>query len=347
MFNRFCYVVIILASLALVGGAHAAGKSKTGSGTIYVIDDAGGTITIKNSSGAFTTVNVTRKSKISRNKKKTTLGGLVLGDDAKIVFDNSNNVKQIGASGPVVSTVSGGVDDVNSGTGEVHFENGSFVTDSSTRVVRNGKVTSLNALTILDKITAHVVRGSSLSHSSELQIGDDNAIDIQAEGPEEAEVRGTIAAVGATTVTITPKAGGADVTVNVTADTLIAVSGSPVAITALAVGSPAEAEYDPTTLNAFRIEAENEVEDAEVEGLITAIDTAAGTVTITDALANPITLFVDASTRIERNDAPATIFDLQINDPVKAEYNDVTLVANEIEVEAEVNDNVGDDHGAI
>ena len=351
MLKRFSFVLFLIASVAIVGGAQAASKSKTASGTIYVVDNAGGTITIKNSSGAVTTVNVTRKSKISRNKKKTTLGGLVLGDNATVVFDNSNNLKQIGASGPAVTTVSGGIDDVNSGTGSVHFENGSFVTDGSTRVVRNGKVTSLNALTVLDKITAHLVPGGSLGRSSELEAGDDNAVDIQAEGPEEAEVRGTIAAVGASTVTITPKTGGADVTVNVTADTLIAVSGSPVAITALTAGSPAEAEYDPITLNAFRIEAENEVEDAEVEGTITAIDTTAGTVTITDALANAITLFVDASTRIERDDAAATIFDLQVNDPVKAEYNNVTLVANEIEVEAEVNDNVGDnigdDHGAI
>lgn len=347
MFKRIGYFVILMASIAVVTPANAGSKFKSATGTVYVIDDSSHTIMLKDSNGVVTTVNVTTKSKMTRNKKKSSLGGLVLGDNATVVFDNSNNIKQISTSGPAVVTVSGGVDDVNSGTGAVHFENGSFITDHTTRVVRNGKITSLNALTVFDKITAHLPAASSLSRSGEIEPGDDNAVDIQAEGPEESEVRGTIAAIGATTVTITPKSGGADVTVNVTPDTLIALSGNAVAIGDLIAGSPVEAEFDPITLNAFRIEVENEVEDAEVAGTITAIDTTAGTVTISDGLGNPITLFVDASTRIERNDAAATLFDLQVNDPVKAEYNNVTLVANEIEVETEAGDDVGDDHGSI
>jgi len=348
MLKRFSYVVIFIGAIVFAGSAGAASKTKSSHGTIYIIDDSTRTVTLKDSNGVLTTLNVTLKSKFSRNKKKTTFGGLVLGDNATVVFDNSDNLKQIGAAGPAVTTVQGGVDDVNSGTGEVHFEHGSFVTDARTRVVRNGKVTSLNALTVFDKITAHVVPGSASGHSSQLEAGDDNAVDIQAEGPEETEVRGTIAAIGASTVTITPKIGGADVIVNVTADTLIALGGNAVTINNLVIGSPVEVHYDPVTFNAFRIEAENEVEDAEVEGTIAAIDTAAGTVTITDGLGNPITLVVDASTRIERNDAAATIFELQINDPVKAEYNIATLVANEIEVEVEAeNNDVGDDHGGV
>src|SRR5690349_2549258 len=190
MFKRFAYVVTLAASIALVGSvAAAAGKSKSASasGTVYVIDDSSDTITLKGANGTLITVNVTSKSKMSRNKKKTTLGGLVLGDNATVVFDNSNNLKQISSSGRAVVTVSGGIDDVNSGTGAVHFENGSFVTDHTTRVVRNGKITSLNALTVFDKITAHLPAASSLSHSSQVEPGDDNAVDILAEGPEESE----------------------------------------------------------------------------------------------------------------------------------------------------------------
>jgi len=347
MLKRISCTIVLIAGLACVGSAEAASKLKSASGTVYVIDDSSRTITLKDSSGGLTTINVTSKSKMTRNKKKTNLTGLVLGDNATVVFDNSNNLKQISGSGTAVVTVSGGVDDVNSGTGAVHFENGSFVTDHTTRVVRNGKITSLNALTVFDKITAHLPAASALIRSSEPEPGDDRAVDIQAEGPEESEVRGTIAAVGAATVTITPKTGGADVTVNVTPATLIALSGNAAALGDLTAGSPVEAEYDPITLNAFRIEVENEIEDAEVDGTITAIDTTAGTVTIADALGTPITLFVDASTRIERDDAPATIFDLKVNDPVKAEYNNVTLGAHEIEVETEANDDAGDDHGSI
>ena len=95
--------------------------------------------------------------------------------------------------------------------------------------------------------------------------------------------------IGANTVTITPKNGGANVTVNVSVDALIEVGDTPATINDLTVGLPVEAEYDPTTSSAFRIEAETEGEDDEVKGTITAIDMALGTVTITDSNGTPIT----------------------------------------------------------
>jgi hypothetical protein len=70
------------------------------------------------------------------------------------------------------------------------------------------------------------------------------------------------------------------VTVNVTADTLIEACDGGTTIDALTIGLFVEAEYDPLTFNAFRIDSECEGEEGEAEGPITAIDTGAGTVTI-------------------------------------------------------------------
>ncbi len=336
-FMTIAFVVLLLGWGISAGELQAAGSSNSLNGTLYIVDVTGHTVTLKDANRTVTILNVTRKSKIVRNKKKTNLAGLVLGDQIAALFDNSNNAKQLAATGPVVSTVQGGVTNVNSGTGVVQIEkkNGSknAQTSGQTRVVRNGKIASLKSLTRLDKVTTHLTPSGSLVKSS---AGVEDAVDIQAEGPEENEVSGTIFAVDTVavpnTVTITPKDGGPNVTVNITLDTLIEVGGAAATVNDLAVDMFVEAEYDPLTLNAFRIEAESEEDEGEVEGVINAVDTGLGTITI-DSNGTLVTLIVDASTKIELNDAPAFLADLQthIGDPVSAEYNSVTMVAHEIE----------------
>jgi Cu/Ag efflux protein CusF len=338
MLKRFMtigFVVLLLGWGISAGELQAAGSSNSLNGTLYIVDVTGHSVTLKDANGTATILNVTRKTKMLRNNKKVNLAGLVLGDQVAALFDNSNNAKQLAATGPVVSTLQGGVGNVTSGTGVVQIANRRSTTNAQTnvqtRVVRNGKISSLKSLTLLDKITTHLAPAGSLIHSpTQISLGVDDAVDILADGPEESDISGTISAVdtGANTVTITPKDGSPDVT----ADTLIEVGGVPATINDLAVDMFIEAEYDPTTLNAFRIEAENPEEEAEAEGPITAIDTVAGTVTI-DCYGTPVTVIVDASTQIKRNDAPATLTDLQVGDEASAEYNSVTMVAHEVETE--------------
>lgn len=337
-------VLILLVGIGIPSGAlQAAGSSNSLNGTLYIVDVTGHSVTLKDANGTATILNVTRKSKMLRNNKKVNLAGLVLGDQVAALFDNSNNAKQLAATGPVVSTLQGGVGNVTSGTGVVQIANRRSTTNAQTnvqtRVVRNGKISSLKSLTLLDKITTHLAPAGSLIHSPTLStLSSEDAVDIQAEGPEENEVSGTIFAVDTVavpnTVTITPKDGGPNVTVNITLDTLIEVGGAAATVDDLAVDMFVEAEYDPLTLNAFRIEAESEEDEGEVEGVINAVDTGLGTITI-DSNGTLVTLIVDASTKIELNDAPAFLADLQthIGDPVSAEYNSVTMVAHEIETE--------------
>ena len=257
-----------------------------------------------------------------------------------------------------MNTVQGGVGNVTSGTGIVQIATRKISknaqTNIQTRVARNGKVASLSSLTLLGHATVHLATGSLLTQSpcQGTPPAGGTALDVQAEGPEESGVSGKILAVDPgspgdplavppvpptpATVTIRPKDGGLGVTVNVTPDTLIEVGGAPATTADLAVAMFVEAENDPVTFNAFRIEAENEGKDAEVEGVITAVDTPlAGTVTIQDSNLKLVTLCVDASTKIERNDAPAILSDLQVGDPVSAEYNALTMVAKEIEAGTE------------
>lgn len=370
--------ILALALLALgllLTSEPASGKKSppiTIQGTIYAVDPSGSTVTLKDGAGTLTTLDVTRKSKLRRNNKKVALSGLVLGDQATAQYDALNDIKQLNSAGLPVTTLQGNVIGVNSGSGDVQLTNGSFGTNAQTRIVRNGKITSLGSLTSQDHVTAHVTNGNALLHHSETgqgeEEGDHTAVDIHVEGPEEAEIKGTISAIDllAKTVTITPFEGGADVTVNVTANTIIKIedehgdyeyeydgggegggegdggeADDAGTIEDLIVGLAVEVVYDPATFDAFKIEVENEEEEGYAEGPITAIDLVAGTVTI-DCYGTPVTLFVDASTKIKRNGETAVFADLQIGDEAMAEYNLVTMIAKEIEVYVE---GEGDDDG--
>jgi hypothetical protein len=348
---------------------HSAATSSL-SGSLYIVNTAGQSVTVKDALGKTTTLTITRKTKFRRNNKGARLNGLVLGDQVTVVFDSANNATQITANGPTVSTVQGGVRSVTSGTGIVQIVKNSVSTGGQTRIIRNGKFTSLKSLTLLDTVTSHVTKASSGKSASTSSVF--SALDIQAEGPEESEIHGTIVTVtpanpgdpsaippvppSPAMVTIHPADGvSPDITLIITDTTLIELDDHLGTFADLQVGMSVEAEYDPITLAAFRIESDDEEEDAEIEGTITAIDLSCTlvvvppalplpcTVTITPSVGSPVILIVDATTKIERDDAPALLTDLKVGDPVEAEYNIVTMVAKEIEVELEDGEGGGED----
>ena len=134
-------------------------------------------------------------------------------------------------------------------------------------------------------------------------------------------------------------------TVNVTADTEIEVGDDDdnATISALLVGMVVEAKFDPVTFDAFRIEDEGEDEEGEIEGTATAVDAVNGTITILDEDGHSVTLIVDASTEIERDDAPAFLADILVGDQVAAKFDSTTLVASRLKAESADDD--GDDDG--
>jgi hypothetical protein len=193
-------------------------------------------------------------------------------------------------------------------------------TNANTRISRNGQIVALRQITLKDTLVAHVAMGTNI------------ALDVVGDGPNESEVHGVISGISANNVTITPDDGSPAVTIVVGTTTLIEVNDAAGTLADLLVGEAVEAEYDPATFAAFSIDVKGEEEDAEVEGTVASVDTTAGTVTITPQGGGPnVTLIVNAGTEIDVNDEGATLADIEVGMPIKAEYDAVSLLASEIE----------------
>jgi len=145
----------------------------------------------------------------------------------------------------------------------------------------------------------------------------------------EAKAKGFIAAVdvNAGTITVSDRKNGL-VTVGVDSSTEIRKNGNKNAtISDLTIGDRVDARYDPTTLIANRVR----VKSAKVEGVLTAVDLGNSTVTITPSGGSPITLFVTADTKIERNEEHVTLADLQVGDLAEARFDGNTAIKIETE----------------
>ncbi|MGC8840226.1 MAG: DUF5666 domain-containing protein [Candidatus Sumerlaeaceae bacterium] len=201
----------------------------------------------------------------------------------------------------------------------------------ATQIKRNGVAATLGDLVVGDRIEAKYDAATR------------NAIKIEAKNgtlpppPRLIEVHGTIAAVDVATssITVTPSSGGADVALTVTSLTVIKCDDRLLTLADIAVGASVEVKYNPTTLEAVKIELKDCGEDVETEvkGTVTAVDAGANSVTVAPKNGAPLlTLSVDASTAICKNGLPATLADIQVGDCVEVHYDPNTLVALKIEV---------------
>ncbi len=133
--------------------------------------------------------------------------------------------------------------------------------NASTVITRNGAPATLADLVFGDQVEAKY--DSATMTASYIKVEDT---------AQQAEIEGSITAVDTTlgTVTISGEGDGGsgsssgdsftpmDVTVNVTTSTVIMLDGSPVPLSMLQVGMQAEAQYDPTSMNANFLEAESQ-----------------------------------------------------------------------------------------
>ncbi|MBI4671170.1 MAG: hypothetical protein HY741_05825 [Chloroflexi bacterium] len=316
-------VLIVLTLFVAAGQAtHAAPDKATVKGVVHTINLNAKTVSIKKKDGTTITLKSVGTTAFKRNGAVSNLKGLSLRDKVTAVYNPANlNAARFKAKGPAIKDISGGVTAASKSNGIVTLGTTKVHITTSTKIARNGELVSMSSLTRQDKLVAHVKEGTSV------------ALDLVGNGPEEGEVHGTISAIVGSNITITPNNGAADVTVIVVADTMIEVDEHDATLADLAVGQKAEAHYDPTTMNAFEIEAKtlDEDEDAHISGVVAAVDTGAGTITITpnDGSAD-VTLIVTPTTEIEVNDEGATLADIQVGMPVRAEYNATTLEAFEI-----------------
>ncbi|MBI5942958.1 MAG: hypothetical protein HY864_01205 [Chloroflexi bacterium] len=229
----------------------------------------------------------------------------------------SGTISAVGASSLTITPKKGGADVT-------------VTVDASTRIKRNGKTALLSDFQVGEKVEAKYDKTSMLASKVEAKTrsGGSNS---------NGELKGTISAVGAGSLTITPKKGGADVTITVDASTRIKRGGKTALLTDLQVGDKVEAKYNKTTMLASKVEAKSatsggkdSTKKGEVRGVISAIGSATVTITPSKGGAD-VTLMVDSSTRYERGRTHITLADLMVGDRVEAKYNPTTMLASKIE----------------
>jgi Cu/Ag efflux protein CusF len=199
-------------------------------GTITAIGT--NTVAITPTTGAAVTVNVTSDTKIIRNRQPATLADLQENDKVEVSYDSNNNAVVIEAH-IKTSEVRGTITAINGAAVTVTPATGAAVTvnvTADTKVLRNGQPAALTDLQKTDRAKAVY------------NAANNNALVLEAH-VKVTEVRGTITAIGANTVTITSAAGAA-VTVNITADTKIVRNRQPATLADLKKNDKAEASYD-------------------------------------------------------------------------------------------------------
>jgi small nuclear ribonucleoprotein (snRNP)-like protein len=332
MFRKTTHVLTVLSVVfGMLAAATPAFASSSGSelkGIIASVDTSANTVTIAPKDGsANVTVNVDTSTKIKRNGKSASIADLLVGDKAEVKYNPSTMLaSKIEASinWTELKGVIAAVDTTANTVTITPSKGGANVTlnvDASTKIKRNGKSAALAELQVSDKVESKYNGATLLASKIEAKTN-------------TAELKGVIAAVDTTasTVTITPSKGGADVTLTVDASTLIKRNGKSAALADLLVGDKVEAKYNPVTMLASKIEVKSSY--SELKGKIAAVDTTANTVTITPSKGGAdVTLNVDSSTIIKKNDVTITLADLVVGDMVEAKYSPATMLAAKIEVE--------------
>jgi hypothetical protein len=347
------FLSLFLLGLALPAMAAAAsgGRPATVSGQIVSLSTAAQTLTVQTGDGTQAVFHVTPASHLWRNGSSVGLAGLALRDAVLTaqVDRRTLRVATLRARGPAVTTTRGSLLSLDSTLQSLSVSTPAgprdFLLAPSTLFVRNGHAATAADLTARDSLLVHALVGST---------AEPVAADVEADGPEAAEVEGTITAVSGGDVTITPEHGPA-VTVHVNDSTLIRLHSAGGETTGtladLKTGMKAEAGFDPVSFVALRIEAKpadgGHGHQAHVEGTVGAVDAGAGTITINPRTGAPVSLTTSSSTRITRNGAAATLADLKAGDRVAAQYDPTTKVATRIEAESETEHEPSEVEGSV
>ncbi len=120
--------------------------------------------------------------------------------------------------------------------------------NASTKIKRNDRSAALADLLVGDKVEAKYNPSTMIASKIEAK--------SQGGQPGKSEIKGTIASVdtAASTITITPSKGGADITFKVDASTIIKKGKKIVTLDALTAGDRVEVKYNPATMLAIKIE---------------------------------------------------------------------------------------------
>src|SRR5258708_21704646 len=176
-------LAVTLGTASAAGGRGGGGGSNTVpiTGTISTIDTAKKNITIKTSTGTSVKLAVGRSTRVTRNGARGSLANLTLNDSVTGQYKVLTlAATALTASGPAVTSVSGRASSVSLASGVLSVGSNRLQTNTNTRIARNGRIVALRQITTVDTLVAHVATGTNV------------ALDVLADGPDEAEVQGVI-----------------------------------------------------------------------------------------------------------------------------------------------------------
>ncbi len=291
-------------------------------GAISGVDTGAGTVSITPRGGSTDVVlNVDSTTVIKRSGATAGLADLKVSDRVTAKYYPTTLLAASISAWPNLVTLKGTISGVDTGAGTLTVTpkgGGTDVVlnvDLTTVIKRSGATASLADLQVSDRVEATYNPVTLLAASV-------NA------WPYLATLKGTISGVdtGAGTLTVTPKGGGTNVVLNVDSTTVIKRSGATASLADLKVGDLVEAKYNPVTLLAANISAWPKI--VWLWGTISAVDTGAGTLTVTPKNGGAdVVLTVDSHTYIRRGHHSATLADLQVGDHVLASYDQGSLLA--------------------
>lgn len=210
---------------------------------------------------------------------------------------------------------------------------------TTTKIYRNGVLLSLRRLHVGNKVDAAYTPSTTSTTIAGTATTTDDDMGLF-------EVSGTVAAIDTTstpnTISIATAYGGSTVILKVNSSTVITRNGAPATLADLAFGDQVEAKYDSNTMIASFIKAEDDVENGEVEGTITAVGS--NTITISgegddggssteDTVPMDVTLNITSSTKIMLDGNPVALSLLAVGQQAEAQFDPATM--NAIFVDAE------------
>jgi len=330
------------AAHAAAGLRAQAEANVTASGTLKGVDVVKGTITITQA-GSDTTLEVASNSEVRVNGSLATLASLkaLIGAPVTVSFNQQSKVASdlnAQAKAEQSATVSGVIKAVNPAGGTV-----TITTSGGQEIVLN--VTAASSIvadgTISTLVSLATSVGAQVTAQYNTQMRTATSINAQTQGSAFAAVSGTLKAVNVlnNTITITSQA-GADVVLNVDAQSRVLLNGSATTLAALAtsLGSQVSAEYNAQTKMATSVSAQAQVSaSATVSGTLKAVNAVAGTITITAQGGSEVVLNVASDTKLAADGAAATLATLatKIGSTVTAEYNAQTKMATSVSAQAQ------------
>jgi hypothetical protein len=200
---------------------------------------------------------------------------------------------------------------------------------AATKLYIRGRLVSIARMHVGDRMVMNYVPKSGAIKGTATS-GDDT--------PGAFELEGFVSAVDAAagTIDIASEHGGSIVQLKVDAATVITREHLPAALADLQFGDKIEARYNSSTMLASSLKAESDLDHDEFEGIITAFDATAGTITITPEEGGAdVTITTDAATVFMFDDSPGSFADMQVGMEIEAKFDAVTLLATYVEFELE------------